>query len=120
MSAFTLTTQNNDEDREALLAGLGAYNRQFISSENWGPLSVSHRDTQGESSGTGGESAGMSLCAGGYVQLSGPAVLPEAGLSAADVTARFSAKRDAASLPDQNTQAGAVTLTAAPSALCVL
>ncbi|MDH2065906.1 GNAT family N-acetyltransferase [Pantoea sp. GD03673] len=47
MSAFTLTHQLNDDDREELLAGLGAYNRQFIRRENWGPLSVSHRDTAG-------------------------------------------------------------------------
>ncbi|MDY0899385.1 MULTISPECIES: GNAT family N-acetyltransferase [Pantoea] len=47
MSTFTLTHQVNDDDREALLAGLGAYNRQFISRDNWGPLSVSHRDEQG-------------------------------------------------------------------------
>lgn len=47
MSTFTLTHQQNDDDREELLAGLGAYNRQFISRENWGPLSVSHRDAEG-------------------------------------------------------------------------
>ncbi len=47
MSTFTLTHQVNDDDREELLAGLGAYNRQFISRDNWGPLSVSHRDEQG-------------------------------------------------------------------------
>ncbi|KEY43258.1 hypothetical protein FB99_17100 [Pantoea agglomerans] len=44
MSTFTLTHQVNDDDREELLAGLGAYNRQFISRDNWGPLSVSHRE----------------------------------------------------------------------------
>ncbi|MGF7224922.1 hypothetical protein FHW06_000983 [Pantoea agglomerans] len=38
MSTFTLTHQVNDDDREELLAGLGAYNRQFISRDNWGPL----------------------------------------------------------------------------------
>jgi len=47
MSTFTLTHQENDNDREALLAGLGAYNRQFISRDNWGPLSVSHKDAEG-------------------------------------------------------------------------
>ena len=47
MSTFTLTHQENDNDREALLAGLGGYNRQFISRENWGPLSVSHKDAEG-------------------------------------------------------------------------
>ncbi|SFN33357.1 Predicted N-acetyltransferase YhbS [Candidatus Pantoea varia] len=47
MRTFTLTHQENDNDREALLAGLGAYNRQFISRENGGPLSVSHKDAQG-------------------------------------------------------------------------
>lgn len=35
MSTFTLTHQVNDDDREELLAGLGAYNRQFISRDNW-------------------------------------------------------------------------------------
>jgi len=47
MHTFTLTYQENDNDRDALLAGLGAYNRQFISRENWGPLSVYHKDAEG-------------------------------------------------------------------------
>jgi len=47
MSTFTLSHQENDDDREALLAGLGAYNRQFIHRESWGPLSVYHRDAEG-------------------------------------------------------------------------
>jgi GNAT superfamily N-acetyltransferase len=47
MSTFTLTHQENDNDREALLAGLRAYNGQFISRENWGPLSVFHKDKEG-------------------------------------------------------------------------
>lgn len=47
MSRFSITHQISEQDREALLAGLGGYNRQFIRTENWGPLSVMHRDTQG-------------------------------------------------------------------------
>jgi len=47
MSTFTLTHQEDDNDRGELLAGLGAYNRQFISRKNGDPMSVSHRDTGG-------------------------------------------------------------------------
>jgi len=47
MSRFSITHQISEQNREALLAGLGGYNRQFIQTENWGPLSVMHRDTQG-------------------------------------------------------------------------
>ena len=47
MSTFTLAHQEDDNDRGELLAGLGAYNRQFISRKNADPLSVSQRGTGG-------------------------------------------------------------------------
>ncbi|MGJ0126761.1 GNAT family N-acetyltransferase [uncultured Pantoea sp.] len=47
MQTLTLTHEMNDDDREALLIGLGAYNQTFIQRDNWGPLSVACHDPQG-------------------------------------------------------------------------
>lgn len=46
-AGFTVTEQIEEKDRQALLAGLGNYNRQFIDSENHGPLAVFHHDAEG-------------------------------------------------------------------------
>ena len=42
-AGFTVTEQIEEKDREALMAGLGSYNRQFTGSENRGPLAVFYR-----------------------------------------------------------------------------
>ena len=47
-AGFTVTEQPEDKDREALFAGLGSYNRQFIGSENRGPLAVFDHDADGK------------------------------------------------------------------------
>lgn len=117
MSTFILTHQQNDDDREALLAGLGAYNRQFISRENWGPLSVSHKDAEGVlRGGLIASRKGNWLCID-YLWVDetlrgsglGRALMEAA--EQADVPARFSAGRHAAPLSDENAKPCGITLT---------